>query len=252
MDKKRLEILGIPIDMVSMEQALDMFKELMEKEGCSMIVTPNSEMVVAAGKNQELNKAIKAADLIIPDGIGLVYASHLLGMPLKERVTGFDFLVEALKQLETRKESVYLLGGKPGDGAMPGIAEFAAARMKRKHPNLMVAGTHHGYLGPEEEEVIVKDINESGAALLCVAMGAPKQELFIMKHKDILKCKVAIGVGGSLDVWAGNVKRAPEFWQNNGIEWLYRLIKEPSRYKRMRALPIFMIRTIIDSLKKGR
>ncbi|MGI6751231.1 MAG: WecB/TagA/CpsF family glycosyltransferase [Anaerovoracaceae bacterium] len=249
MDKRRMDILGIPVDMVDMDRALNVLDKLMAEDGCSMVVTPNSEIIIMAGKNRKLWEAIQSADLVIPDGIGLVYASRLMGTPLRERVTGFDFLARALERLEEREESIFLLGSRPGEGDMPGVAQFAAARMKKKHPGLLIAGTHHGYFTPEEEEGVIEKINDSHADFLCVAMGAPRQELFIMRNRGRLKCKVAIGVGGSLDVWAGNVKRAPEFWQRSGLEWLYRFIKEPSRYKRMGALPVFMIRTLMDSRK---
>ena len=238
MERKRLDILGIPVDLVNMEQAGEIFDKLMETPECSLIVTPNSEILVNATKDPELEKIIKSADLVIPDGVGLVYASRILGHPLKERVTGIDFLSHVLEKLAKTGGSAFFLGSKPG------IAETAAKKMQERWPDLKVAGTHHGYFKADEEPELAQKIKDSGADFLCVAMGSPKQEKFIETYKEILGVRAAIGVGGSLDVWAGEVKRAPEFYQKHGLEWLYRLIKQPSRWKRMLALPVFMLKVI--------
>ena len=243
---KRVEILGVPVDLTDMPQALEIFKRLMKSEGCSLVVTPNSEIIVNAGKDIELKEIIKSADLVIPDGIGLVYASKILGYPMKERVTGIDFLYRVLGWLEESANSIYLLGSKPGENGEKGVAELAAMRMKESFPGLIVAGTHHGYFNRDEEEALIEEINRSGADFLCVAMGAPKQEKFISRYRNTLKVKAAIGVGGSLDVWAGSVKRAPEFYRRHGLEWLYRFIKQPARYRRMAALPVFMIKVLFN------
>ncbi|MDD2215822.1 MAG: WecB/TagA/CpsF family glycosyltransferase [Eubacteriales bacterium] len=242
---KRIEILGIPVDMVSMAQAVEILGGLMKSMGCSLIVTPNSEIIVNAGKDPKLKEIITSADLVIPDGIGLVYASKILGCPLTERVTGIDFLNWILDWLEQNGKSIYLLGSKPGIDGNPGIADLAAKRMKETYPGLSVAGTHHGYFSESEEVGIVEKINQSGADFLCVALGAPKQEKFIARYQKSLNAKAAIGVGGSLDVWAGTAKRAPEFYQKHGLEWLYRFAREPSRYRRITALPLFMIKVLI-------
>lgn len=242
----RVMILDVPLDIVDMEQAAGKLAELMRRDGCSIIVTPNSEIVVNAGKDTELKGIISTADLIIPDGIGLVYASKLLGFPLKERVTGIDFLYRALGLLEKEQKSVFLLGGRPqGKGALS-VAETAAMRMKERFPGLRIAGIHHGYFNDEEELKIVEEINRSGADFLCVALGSPKQEKFMGRHRSKLLVKAAIGVGGSLDVWAGTVKRAPRFFRDHGLEWLYRFVKQPARYKRIAALPKFMIKVLIS------
>ncbi|MEI3501899.1 MAG: WecB/TagA/CpsF family glycosyltransferase [Anaerovoracaceae bacterium] len=242
--KNRVNILGVPVDMVDKEQASAVFAEIFQQPGCSMIVTPNSEIVQNASKDEELRSLIASADLIIPDGIGLVYASKVMGCPLSERVTGIDFLESIIARLAQTGESIFFFGSKPG------VADEAADRMKKKYPGLRVAGTQNGYFQPEEEALIVKQINESGADFLCVALGAPKQERFIAQHRDeFTSVRGAIGVGGSLDVWAGNLKRAPEFYRNHGLEWLYRFIQQPTRFKRMLTLPVFMLRVIF---RRGR
>ena len=230
----RIEILGVPVDMTDKDTAMEKFKKEFSEPGVTMIVTPNSEIVLRASKEPDLKRLIESANIIIPDGIGLVYASKIVGVPLSERVTGIDFLESIIAHLEGSGESVYFFGSKPG------VAEAAAENICKKYPKLKVAGTHNGYFKPEEEAEIVREINDSGADFLCVALGAPKQD----DHKSELKVRGAIGVGGSLDVWAGTLKRAPEFYQKHGLEWLYRFIQEPSRIGRMAKLPLFMLKVI--------
>lgn len=243
MSDDRIKILGVPVDMVNYEGAMKRFREFIETDGVSLIVTPNSEIVVNATKNRELMEAIEAAEMVIPDGIGLVYASKILKHPLEERVTGIDFLGRALAYLAETGKTVFLFGSKPG------IAEKAGAKMEEAYPGLKVVGTRNGYFKPEEEEGILAEINAANPDLLCVALGSPKQELFVLKYRERLSAKAAIGVGGSLDVWSGELKRAPDFYRNHGLEWLYRFIQEPTRYKRMAALPAFMLKVIFTNNK---
>lgn len=235
-----INILGLRIDRVTMTEALKQFRGMLETDGLSVIVTPNSEILDAALNNAELAKVINEADMVIPDGIGLVYASKMKGMALEERVTGIDFSFNALKIMADLGKSVYFLGSKPG------VAEAAARNMMAAIDNLKVSGFHDGYFKPEEECSVVEEINKSGADFLCVALGAPKQELFIDRHRDELKCRVAIGIGGSLDVWSGASTRAPEFYQKHGLEWLYRLISEPKRIGRIARIPVFLLKVLFD------
>ncbi len=243
-------IWGIPIDMVDRKEAMDIFKELISRDGTDMIVTPNSEIVMSAVNDRRLSELIKSASLVIPDGIGLVYASKIMGTPLKERVTGVDLLNDILEYLEQTGKGVFLLGSKPGTAEGPSVAELAGENMQIRYPALKIMGTHHGYFTEKDEPEIVKEINDSGAEFLCVALGSPKQEKFIFDHRhEFNHVKAAIGVGGSLDVWAGTAKRAPRFYRDHGLEWLYRLMQEPWRYKRMAKLPVFMGKIIITKGK---
>jgi len=235
-----LKILDINVNTVDYNQAIMVFKDFLKSDELKFIVTPNSEIVMNATKDEELRTLINSADLVIPDGIGLVYASKILKQPLKERVTGIDFLNGALKELNNQGKSIFLLGSKEG------TALKASEEMKRKYPNLKIAGTHNGFFSENDEDKIIELINKTNADLLCVALGSPKQEKLIYKYKEKLNAKVAIGVGGSLDVWAGELKRAPMIFQKLGVEWLYRLIQEPKRYKRMGAIPKFMIKVIFN------
>ena len=249
---ERLNILGIPVDMVDMEEAVRSFDGFLKGESCSIIVTPNSEILERASSNPGLAEIIRKANLVIPDGIGLVYASRFLGKPLKERVTGIDFLSRALALLAERGVSVFLLGGNPETGEQKSVAEEAGENMKKAFPGLTVAGSHHGYFKPEEEEDILAAINTSDAGFLCVALGSPKQEEFMARYKTRLSVKAAIGVGGSLDVWAGRVKRAPWFYQKHGLEWLYRVIREPARFGRLLRLPVFMFKVVVWKIRQGK
>lgn len=241
---KRLNILGVHIDKVTKDEALSVFEKLLKTDECQMIITPNSEIVMSATKDNQLRDIINDADMVIPDGIGLVYASKILKEPLLERVTGIDFLETALNYLNENKGSIYLLGSKPG------ISEKAADKMKEKYPDLVIAGAQHGYFKEADEEKVIQMINDAAPDLLCVALGSPKQEKIVKKYQSKLKAKVTVGIGGSLDVWAGELKRAPKFYQDNGLEWLYRLIQQPSRYKRMAALPVFILKVFFHRNKK--
>lgn len=240
----RTFILGIPVDRVNYTQALSKFESFLKGEKLSIIVTPNSEILYNATKDDALKAVITQADMVIPDGIGLVKASQILGEPFEERVTGIDFTRKALMRLTELGGSVYFLGAKPG------IAEKAAENLKKEISGLIVAGTHDGYFKPEEEDAIVESINASGANFLCLALGSPKQELFAKRYAKELSPKVAIGIGGSLDVWSGTLNRAPQFYIDHGLEWLYRLFQEPSRIGRMAKLPVFLVKVIFSKRKQ--
>lgn len=231
-----LNILGVNVSNFTMEQAKERAIKFLNGDTLSAIYTPNSEIILYASNNSEYSEALNRASMIIPDGIGVVYASKILGSPLKERVAGIDFITSLLPELAKRGKSVYLLGAKPG------VAEIAAEKLKERYDGLIIAGTHDGYFKDDEE--VIASINEVSPDFLMVCLGFPKQELWIDKYKDRLNAKIAIGAGGSMDVFAGTALRAPEFYQKHGIEWLYRLIKQPTRFMRMTALPKFGLKVL--------
>lgn len=233
-----IDILGIPVDDVTIGDALSLFEQFFEGDRMAWIATPNAEIVLQASEKVSLAQTIRQADLIIPDGIGLLYASNLLGRPLRERVAGIDFAYAALARCADAGRSAYFLGGKPG------VAELAAVRIQQDMPHLNVAGHHHGYYEPHEESAIIEDINASGAEFLCVALGFPRQEQFLSIYRDRLQTKAGIGVGGSFDVWSGTLSRAPEAFQKLGLEWLYRLVQQPKRIGRMARLPMFLWKVV--------
>lgn len=234
MDK--VNILGVNVDVVNMKQATDIAMGFLETDELSVIYTPNSEIILYASENEEFLPVVNSADLIIPDGIGVVYGAKILKKPLPERVAGFDLVCCMFEEMAKKGKSVFLLGAKPG------VADTAAENLKKKHPGLVIAGTHDGYF--KEDAPVIDAINASGADFLMVCLGFPKQEQWINNNRDKLKVKLAIGAGGCLDVFAGTVLRAPEFYCKHGIEWLYRLIKQPSRFVRMLALPKFGLKVL--------
>lgn len=241
-EKKRISILGVPLDRMSYDEAVRRAEVLLEAEGAKSIVTPNAEIIMMAKGNPELKKALTNSDMCFPDGIGVVIASRIMGEPLRGRTAGFDLMIKLFEMSNMHKRSVYLLGGKPG------IAELAAINIKVKYPQICVSGTHHGYFTKEEEAKIIEDINGAKPSLLLIALGAPKQEIFMNTYKGQLRCGVMMGVGGSLDVLSGKVERAPVAWQKLGMEWLYRLIADPTRFSRVMVLPVFLIKITADRL----
>jgi N-acetylglucosaminyldiphosphoundecaprenol N-acetyl-beta-D-mannosaminyltransferase len=240
----RIEVVGIKIDNVNMDEAAALMEEFLEGDSCRKVFTPNSEILLTAVKDSEFERVLNSGHLVVPDGIGVVIASRFYGTPLKERVAGFDLMVRLMDIADSRGNSVYLLGGREG------VAEEAAIKLTENCGRLRIAGTRNGYFESEEEDRIVDEINNSNADILLVALGAPKQEKFIYKYGDRLKVKIAMGVGGSLDVLAGKVKRAPEFYQKAGLEWFYRLVKEPRRITRVLRIPKFIALAFYDAKTK--
>ncbi len=241
MDK--INILGVKVDKVTIAQARDRIMEFLKEDGFHSVYTPNSEIIMAAYKDPEFAELLNRSELLTADGIGVVHAAKILGSPLEERAAGYDIAREVLDRMNNIGTSLYLFGGKPG------VAEEAAKKLNEEYPNIPIVGTRNGYFKPEEEADIVKDINDSGAQMLFVCLGAPMQEKWIDRHRTELKPRVAMGIGGSLDVFAGRVERAPEAWCKLGLEWLYRLKKEPWRFKRMTVLPIFGLTVIFKGRK---
>ena len=234
MARKTIEILGVNVDSITFDNAVEVAEGLVKSEGVSMIFTPNPEIIRCAREDAELKNILNSADLCTADGIGVVYASKILKQPVPERVAGFDLVCALLERLAKSGEGVFLFGAKPG------VADTAKANMTEKYPGINVVGTHDGYFKPEDEETIVEEINKSGAKLLLVCLGAPKQEKWIAKYKDKLNVGLCMGVGGTLDVFAGTAKRAPKIFIKLNLEWFYRLMKQPSRIGRYAALPKFV------------
>ena len=230
---EKVNILGVNVDNVTMESAVLRVMNFLEGDAPHAVFTPNSEIIMVAYKDEQFCKALNEASLIVPDGIGVVYASRILKAPLSERVAGFDLASNVIEKLSDGSKSFYFFGGKPG------VAELAKENLLKKYPKLSVCGIQDGYFDAEKEAAIIEDIKEKKPDILFVCLGAPKQEKWINEHKNELGAKVLMGIGGSLDVFAGTVDRAPKFYQEHGLEWFYRLLKQPSRFVRMLALPKF-------------
>ncbi|MGI5891330.1 MAG: WecB/TagA/CpsF family glycosyltransferase [Bacillota bacterium] len=243
-----VKILGARVDNVDMLQTLCLVQEYIDQfsksEKNNYIVTLNAEIIYKAQEDAELLEIINKADLVTPDGTGVLWAARKLSEPLKERVTGIDLMVQICKQAHHTGWRLYLFGG------MPGIADTAAANIKQRFPDINIVGSRNGYFSPAEEDSIIEDIADKKPDVLFVALGAPKQEKWINCHRDRLKAAVIIGVGGSFDVLSGNVKRAPLLWQKLHLEWLWRLLSDPRRIRRMMVLPKFML--LVRRAKKQR
>ena len=229
----RTEILGVGFDDLTPEEAARRGQALVETEGFHYAVTPNPEFLLAAKKDAPFRRALLGADLVLADGVGVTYAAKILGRPLKGRVTGIGFAQGLMTWMARTGKRLYLLGAKPG------VAELAAANLKAQHPGLLVCGTHDGYFS--EDGPVVEDIRAHAADVVFVCLGAPKQDLWMVKHGPASGARLMVGLGGSLDVFAGIVERAPEGFQRLGLEWLFRLMKEPSRIGRMSKLPLVLV-----------
>ena len=241
-----LKIYGVKIDNTSLDKASKTMAEYLNGDKVKTIFTPNTEILMAAKKDNNLIDLINRADLVIPDGIGLIYASRIKKKPLRERVTGYDLSMRILDLANEKGYSIYLLGGKEG------IARQAGLNIKKNYPNIILSGYHNGYFkgshndnrDSEEELNIIKDINSVKPDIIFVGLGFPKQEIWIDQNKERVKTRIIIGNGGVMDIISGNSKRAPETFQKLGLEWLYRLVNDPTRLRRQLALPRFMIEVI--------
>lgn len=230
---KKINVLNVLFNNVTRSEAVNIAMDFINKHTGAYVVTPNPEIVMEAASNAQLKKALDNASLTLPDGIGIVYGAKILGTPLKEKVPGIDFASDLMKRLSEQKGSVYLLGAKPG------IAEKAAVNLTNMYPGLVISGVSDGYF--KDDCGIIEEINYLKPNLLLVCLGFPKQEIWMYEKREQLDVGLMAGLGGSLDVFAGVVTRAPVVWQNLGLEWLYRLIKQPSRLGRMLRLPLFLL-----------
>lgn len=240
---EKVNILGVKVDMAGTAEAAERIMEFLDSDGFHAVFTPNSEIIMQAYRDKEFCGILNGAQLLTADGIGVVYASRILKKPIAERAAGYDIARIVLSKINGTGHKLFLFGGKPG------VAEEAKANLLKEYPSLQIVGMRNGYFSAEDEAEIVEEINASGADLLFVCLGAPKQENWINAHKDELNVKVAMGIGGSLDVFAGRVERAPEFFCKTGLEWFYRLCKEPWRIGRMMDLPKFAV-TVMAKGKK--
>ena len=216
-----------------MAEAVAHGRELLDAGGCHYVVTPNPEIVEACRADAEAMAAVNGADLVLPDGIGVIYGAKMLKTPLKERVPGIEFGTAMLEYCAKSGKPVFFLGAKPG------VAEQAAENLKNRFDGLIVAGTKDGYF--KDDAAAAAAIRESGAEMALICLGAPKQEKFMAKYGAATGAILLLGLGGSLDVFAGVAQRAPEFYVNHNLEWFYRLIKNPSRIGRMMKLPLFLV-----------
>ena len=245
MQPPRVHLLGIPIDPVTQQQAVDRLLTLFEERGAHHVMTPNSEMLVEAHHNQQFAAVLRATSLNLPDSVGLLWMARLTGQRLPQRVTGIDTVTQLCRVLR-EEHPVFLLGGKPG------IAEEAAQSLRETNSHLRIVGTFAGSPASADARGLIKQVNASGAHLLLVAFGAPRQDLWIAEHlAEFTSVRVAMGVGGTFDFLAGVLPRAPGVMQHLGLEWMWRLGQEPRRIQRIwRAVVVFPV--LVLFLKRKR
>jgi N-acetylglucosaminyldiphosphoundecaprenol N-acetyl-beta-D-mannosaminyltransferase len=238
-DRGRTLVLGIGVDAVSARQAVERLLTWIREERCRQVVTVNPEFIMTARRNAAFRRVLQNADLAVADGIGTVLAARILGHVLPERVGGVD-LVRQIAVSASPGTRLFLLGAEPG------IAAMAGSRLVERNAGLCIAGTYAGSPRPEHEDDIVSRIVGARPDVLLVAYGAPAQELWIARNKDRLHVPVCIGVGGAFDFISGHASRAPQLVQRAGLEWLYRLAREPWRWRRMLALPRFAVLVLVE------
>ncbi len=248
------------IDQVDNQKTIQRIEEFIISKKPHQIVTPDTLAVLRARKDSEYHAILKTADLVTPDGAGILWAATTLNYPLSERVTGIDIIHNTCRLAAKKGYSLYLLG------SYPGVASEAALNLTKKYQGIKIAGTHHGYFGcesgknygnvkegnngknKEEEEEIIAEIKEKRPDILLVGMGVPKQEKWINKNMKSLNVPVCMGVGGSFDVLSGRIPRAPLWMQRHGMEWIYRSIKQPNRAFRVLGLFYFMWLVILGKM----
>ena len=237
---EKISIRGIEFDNVTLPEAIEYLTELAHGEKTCAVVTPNAEIVQKCIEEEEFANTVRSADVILPDGVGVIKAARILGTPLKSPVPGVEVGENLVRISGKENIPVFFMGGKPG------VAEIAAEKLKEKYPTAEIVGTHHGYFNKtgEESDVVIRLINESRAVVLFVCLGVPAQEKWMIENRDKFETvRVMLGLGGSLDVYSGTLKRAPALFRKLGLEWLYRLIRQPKRIGRMMKLPKFYFGT---------
>lgn len=241
MHKNRVNILGTEFDNFTAKQFHHYLDDDLDLKANKFIVTPNPEIVLSARKDAKFSKIVNNADYVIPDGIGIIKGAKSLGTPIQERITGFDTLQYLIATADRKQLKLYLLGAKPE------VIQASADKIKKDYPQADLVGFHDGYF--KDEEAIVEEIAAKKPNIILVALGSPKQEFFIDKYRDRADA-IWIGVGGSFDVFSGTKKRAPKIVQKLNLEWFYRLVKEPTRFGRMLAIPKYM--NLINKEKKNK
>jgi N-acetylglucosaminyldiphosphoundecaprenol N-acetyl-beta-D-mannosaminyltransferase len=234
MHNRRIDILGVPLDNYQPEELISIAESGFARTQTQTIFSVNPEKIMRARKDPELLSALREADYLIPDGIGAVLGARILSKKKTNRVTGIALMDLWLQTAQRKRYRIFIFG------ASPAVSSGAAIEIMKKYPSLELVGYSHGYIEEGSYSRMIGQINDLETDILFVGLGSPKQEKWIHFHKKSLKVKICMGVGGSLDVIAGRVKRAPRFFQRTGLEWLYRLLQEPGKYRRQHFLPQFV------------
>lgn len=242
--RNRVAVLNVMIDVVTMKEAVNVVKGFILQKKSHLVVTPNAEMIMMANQDKQLADIINHADLVVPDGAGVVWAARYQGDSMPERVAGYDLVQNLLVEATKEKYTIYMLGGAPG------IAEKAKQIAQERYPGVQIVGTRNGFFTKEEEPDIISNIRACQPDILLVALGVPRQEKWLNEYKEQINVPVSIGVGGTFDVMAGAVRRAPIWMQHANLEWLFRLLSEPKRAIRMLALPRFVMKVVASKKHK--
>lgn len=237
MNQHIVDVLSIPFINTTKDQLVKDMNQRISRNEKTFVVTANPEIVEYANAHQEYKDILMNADYIVPDGIGIIMASKLMKQPLVERITGFDLLHDLLKLADQHAYRVYFLGAEQN------VIEKAAGILQRDYPNMTLAGYHHGYISVDDAE-LAASIAAVKPDIIITALGFPRQEEWVTLHNPLFEKGLFMGVGGSFDVIAGKVNRAPAIWQKLNLEWMYRLIQQPSRWKRMLVLPKFALKVL--------
>ena len=244
LQRKKESILGFDVDLFNFDGAIQFVHQHLKENKGMQIVTINPEMIAIGRKNDDFGRIINEADLVIPDGVGIKLALKIKGTS-QQNIPGIEFSKKLIALCELEGYTIGLLGAKEE------VVQKAAKNLRDEHSSLNITYVRNGYFSENDENIIKQELKAISPKVVFVALGAPKQELLISKIKAEMPETIFIGVGGSFDVWSGMVKRAPEIYQKLGLEWLYRTVKEPARFKRIfPALPLFLIQVIIEALKE--
>ncbi len=235
----KVTVLNVSIDAVTMSEAVAKLEDFIAEKKPHLVATANAEMVMMAQEDQELANILACCHLVVPDGAGVVWAARYRGYTIPERVAGYDLAQNLLAQAAKKEYRVFMFGTKPE------IIEKAENVALSRFPGLVIAGTRHGFFTKNDEAEIIATINAAKPDILLAALGVPKQEKWLARNLDKLQIPVCMGVGGTFDVMAGAVKRAPLWMQRTGLEWSYRLIRQPQRLIRMTALPKFVMKVML-------
>ena len=241
---EKVSILGIDIAKVTCDQALEKIAYYIEAKKPVQLVTANAEIVYAASREQSLKEIVNTSAMVTADGIGIVHAARIKKDPVPQKVAGVELAQRLVALSGQKKWDIYFLGGAPG------VAQKAKENLLALYPDARITGVQHGYFDSQAEDEIIKDILLKKPHILFVALGFPRQEEWIAKNKEKLQVPVSIGVGGSLDIFSGSKKRAPLWVQKAGIEFLYRFLQEPARFKRYLALPKFVLAFFLEDVFK--
>ncbi|MEH6907835.1 WecB/TagA/CpsF family glycosyltransferase [Neobacillus drentensis] len=243
MTDNSVKILGIDFVNKGFHDVVEIHLSSIKNDHKSFIVTANPEIVMYAQEHPDYKKIIQSADMVVPDGYGIILASKILNTPIIERVAGYDLMVRLLEYGNENQLKIYLLGGREETN------QKAVANISSQYPNVQIVGSHHGFFD-WEKNTITAEIKETKPDIIFVALGFPKQEQWIARNLDQFSKGIFMGVGGSIDVLAGEVQRAPRIWQEMNLEWFYRLITQPSRWRRMLAIPQFLMQIFKLKLHK--